>query len=72
MPIPNESCMPVQKEIYRSIQDSFSVNHTTKKGAHTDLKASAFLPKLAQKRACLPMEKNLPKKSLVAALGEKE
>lgn len=72
MPIPNESCMPVQKEIYRSIQESFSVNHTTKEGAHTDLKARAFLSKLAQKRACLPMEKTCLKKSLVAALGEKE
>lgn len=28
MPVTKESCMPVQEEIYRSMQESFSMNHS--------------------------------------------
>lgn len=56
MPIPNESCMPVQEEICRSIQESFSVNHTTKNRAHSDLKANAFFAQISPEES-LPTDR---------------
>lgn len=65
--------MPMHEEIYRSIQESFSMNHTTKKGARTDLKASSFFFAQISLEEILPANGKAPaQKFFVALLGEKE